>query len=237
MHTFHNNLQRNYFEKNKHRFPIVKILKPRPQHQLEFSHILKQLQLQPPQNILDFGSGSGRISIPLLALGFDIWAVDLSRKSLRDLQKIYKSMKTKSWGKLHVSTSIPESITFDAIVGADILHHVNIKEYVFKLKKVLKKGGILVFSEPNAWYLPWYLFFLLFHSWDIEKGILQCSLNNLRKLFDEAGFHNISIEGHGLLPTPIFNRIPTLASFNALFLGNLSIMKYFAFRFIISAKK
>lgn len=229
--------QKKFFDIADNRYPQEKILSTRFAQQLEINHIFNLLLKTYPKNIMDFGSGSGRITIPCLERGMNVWAVDISKKSLLSLSAFYQKNRTSSWGTLNTSTSIPSKIQFDTIIGGDILHHVDIKQILPELYIALKPGGIMVFSEPNAWHLPWYLFILLFLSWDIEKGILQCNIPNLRKEFTSVGLTNFSFEGHGLIPTKLADFIPTLSRINAFILGNLPLIRYFAFRLIIYAKK
>lgn len=228
--------QRKFFDKSINQFPLQRVIKPSLAHQLEVLHIIKLLNLTPPKNIMDFGSGNGRIAIPLLRMGFNLWAVDISYESLKQLTITYNRLKTNSWGKLYTSTTIPKKTEFDAVVGSDILHHVPIKDKLHDILRTLKPNGIIVFSEPNAWHFPWYIYIFFLLSWNIEKGILHCSIPELNQKLASTGFDNIKIEGHGLLPTSIFNFFPFSARLNALSLGNLPLVKFFSFRLIVSAK-
>lgn len=236
MLTANNKSQSKFFNDIIHQFPEEKIINPLPQHKLELSQFDKHLKIIPPKLILDFGCGSGRLTIHLLKSGFDVYAVDISTGSLESVKKVYKTYRTESWGKLQTSKTIPDRIKFDAIVGSDILHHVPISDYLKRFYKMLKPRGLLVFTEPNSWHFFWYIYYLLFVSWEIEKGILNCTIPNLTREFNNAGFTGLKIEGHGILPTPLFNFFPAVSNLNVL-LGNLTPLKYFAFRFIISAKK
>lgn len=228
--------QQDYFNLEIHQFPKNKIFKPQLQHQFEYSHIRKFIHLAHSKNIMDFGSGSGRLTIPLLREGYNVTAVDISQKSIDTLIAVYNKEKIRISGKLQTSPTIPQNKKFDAVVGSDILHHVKISTHLKELYNVLKPGGIAVFSEPNAYHIPWYLFFLLFYSWSVEKGILNCRKGKLIKDFQKAGFKNIRIEGHGILPTPLFNRFPALSRMNVR-MGDLPLLQNFAFRFIISGIK
>lgn len=230
------NFQKDYFDIKKHQFSADKIISADVSHQLEIDHIENLLMLSPPKNLIDFGSGNGRITIPFLKKGFNVHAVDISRKSLETLERIYKRYKTRTWGRLTTSTKLPKK-QYDGLIGSDILHHLDIKNTLPQIHKILKPNAPLIMSEPNAWYLPWYIFIFLKLDWKIEKGILQCSVPYLTSSFCKSKFKDIKIEGHGLLPTPIFNFSPFFASLNALHLGNLPALKFFAFRLIISAKK
>jgi len=231
------NLQKAYFDKKIHQYPQEKIISLDRSHQFEIDHIASLLNLIPPKNLLDLGSGNGRISIPFLKKGFNIHAVDISKKSLQALQLTYKKNKTPAWGQLTTSSSLPRNKKFDGVIGSDILHHVDLKETFPLIYEALKPGETMVISEPNAWHLPWYLYVFFLLSWDVEKGILHCSIPELKQILFNTGFDNIIIEGHGLLPTSIFNFSPFFARLNTLRLGNLPLVKFFAFRLMICARR
>lgn len=231
------NLQKDYFDIESHQYAASKIISLDTSHQLEIDHIENLLKLKPPKNIIDFGSGNGRIAIPFLKKGFNIHAVDISKKSLQALELIYKKNKTPHWGKLTSSTVLPENKKFDGLIGSDILHHVDINDVLPHIRKVLKLNAPLVISEPNAWHILWYLYILKKLDWQVEKGILQCSIPYIETSLRKNNFQNIGIEGHGFFPTPIFNFSHFFVRLNVLSLGNLPLVKFFAFRLIISAKK
>lgn len=216
-------LQAAFFDITSNRFNPELLLNPSPAQRMELMALEKFLK--PNSRLIDFGAGNGRVSLYFLKRGYHVLAVDVSKQSLVQLTSIYQKHKNSSWGKLTTSLSLPKR-TADAIVGADILHHITIKEMLPKLKAALKPGGQLVFSEPNALHLPWYLFYFWRRiPWSIEKGILQCNYFTLRKFF--------SIQGHGLLPTPLLSGNTKIAKLN-LWFGNLPIFKLFSFRLIVS---
>lgn len=229
----YSNLQEKFFDKSKHRFPAEKILNPSLSLQLEILHIKKLLNLKPKSTLLDFGCGSGRLTVPFLSMGFDVSGVDISANSLNELESIYKSHRQKKWGKLSIAQTLPKKAVFDGIIGSDILHHVDCRKYFPLLRKLLKKGSPVVFSEPNAWYPFWYPYILL--HWKVEKGFFHCSIPNLSKDIKDAGFQKSEFSGHGLLPTRFLNPFPFLCRQNALYWGVGSLTKYLAFRLLIKA--
>src|SRR3989338_11157366 len=97
------NIQKDFFDIENHQYAADKITSLDASHKLEIDHIENLLRLKPPKNIIDFGSGNGRITIPFLKKGFNVHAVDISKKSLQNLDIIYKKNKTPHWGKLTIS--------------------------------------------------------------------------------------------------------------------------------------
>lgn len=229
------NDQRTYFDESAHRYPQPNTVNPPYAQRLEMEHLHKSIGALSGNNILDFGAGSGRVTFWFLKQGYDVTAVDISKKSLSALEQTYKKHKTSSWGLLKTANRLPTK-KFDAIVGADILHHVSIKEVLPMLIKVLRSGGAISFSEPNAWHLLWYIHYWFSGiPWHIENGILQCTYYNLKKLFHHEKFRNVTLVGHGLFPTTPLSQFPSISIFNIRF-GNYWPFKLFAFRYIISGE-
>lgn len=229
--------QRVYFNQVDHRYPHRNAVAPPYAQELELEHIFTTLHPKTGDKILDFGAGSGRVSLYFLKKGFDVLAWDISEQSLNDLKVLYLKNKTTSWGTLTITTTKPKT-PVDAIVGADILHHVSMQDYVPLFFHLLAPGGKIVFSEPNAWHLLWYLHYFAQHiPWEIEKGIVACTRKNLMRVCNTSGFRNVSIHEHGFLPTTPLQRFPLLCRWNAFTLARFPLLSLFAFRFIVSAQK
>jgi ubiquinone/menaquinone biosynthesis C-methylase UbiE len=81
--------------------------------------------------------------------GFKVSGIDISPDLLRKAQA---RTGENSNVKLVVADidSLPyEDNTFDAVVGICVLHHLDVKTALKEIMRVLKKGGIIIFSEPN----------------------------------------------------------------------------------------
>lgn len=230
-----NSNQEKHFDDTAHRFSLEKILIPSLSNKKEMEYIVQVLDLPIKAKIIDFGCGTGRVTIPLLKKGYTVLGVDISSESLKSLDTFYKKNRKPGWGKLFLSTTLPYKEKYDAVVGADILHHIPISKYTSIFKQVLKTGGKVVFSEPNAFHLPWYAFIFANLDWTIEKGVLQCTPIYLNYIFKKSGFNKVRIYGHGFLPTMLFEFFPPLHNLN-IKIGNLPIIKLFAFRNILFAQ-
>lgn len=228
--------QAAYFDVQSNRHPHDAALHPKRAQRLELERMMALLTLPPGAHLLDFGAGSGRVSLWFLRHGYNVTAVDVSKQSLRDLFAVYKTAKKRSWGTLSTAQTIPKGKKFDGIVGADILHHIPINTYLPLFHQALRHRAPAVFSEPNACHLPWYIhFFRSRIPWSVERGILQCTARNLTRSFFAASFSDVSIEGHGLFPTGLFSRIPWVETVNATIAANTLLTKPLAFRFLIRA--
>lgn len=223
----------NYFDNPKNQYPEKNILNPPLHVKKEISIIIDILKKRKCKKIIDFGSGTGRLTIPLLKNNFMVTAIDISKESLKKLfylsKKIIKSKYLKTLTKL-------SNQKYDAIVGTDIIHHIDIDKYFILFKKNLKKGGVIIFSEPNILNLSWFIFITLFLDWREEKRIIFCSTINLIKKLKQYQFKKIKFFYLGLFPPIFFNKFPLLAKMNY-FLGNLPFLNLFAYRIIFQAEK
>lgn len=227
-----NPIQKRFFDIGKNQYDVRLLNHPEP-------HVIEELKifsnkLKKSKNIIDFGSGNGRLTIPLLQLNKNVTAIDISENSLIKLWENAKKFgKTKN---LKLSQDIRKIKNASCIVGADILHHIDQEIFLPVIYKSLLKRGKILFSEPNFWHFFWLIHIAIKTDWEIEKGITQNAYFKLMKLLKKCGFKKIKIHGFGLLPPPFFNSIPFFARINY-FLGNVPVFKYFAFRFIIEAEK
>lgn len=226
-------IQVKHFNSDNNQYLSDKIFNPPPHVQDELNTIILLIKKNSQKRkIVDFGSGNGRLTIPLLKNGFTVTSVDISNKSLLNLQ--YNAVKINKQKQLKTRLALPENS--NVICGTDILHHVKLKNYFPLFYKSLSKDGLLIFSEPNIINIGWIFFITIFLDWNIEKGIVQINYFNLVKQLRLVGFKNIKIIGLFLFPPMLFNKINFLRKIN-LFLGDLPILKLFAFRYIITASK
>lgn len=234
MNTQRDTQQKNFFDSTENQYDIKLIYHP-PQHTLLETEALLAPLPKPDKNtsVLDFGAGSGRITIPLLQKGYTVTAVDLSNQSLTKIAAIAKDLK---FSKLKTSQTLPAKQKVQAIVGADILHHVVLDDVLPDLYKVLDKNGVVSFSEPCAWNPTWHIYLRLASDWEVEKRMIYCSYFNLKKTFQRHGFRDVQLRGLGILPRPFFNWSPIINKLHDES-GNLPGFKLFAYRYIISARK
>ncbi len=225
--------QKVFFNNPENQYAKDLILKPPFHTQLEIEFITNRLSSISDGLIMDFGAGSGRLTIPLLQKGYSVFAVDISKKSLLNLKIFAKELKCDN---LKTSEKIPNEIKYQAIVGADILHHTNMDKYLPIFYKALTADGKIIFSEPGAFNPAWYIYLPIASSWSIEKGMINCTYFNLKNKLKKNGFKNIKITGLGLLPRPFLNFSKKICQLNDN-LGNFPILKLFAYRYIIEAFK
>jgi 2-polyprenyl-3-methyl-5-hydroxy-6-metoxy-1,4-benzoquinol methylase len=224
--------QEDFFDIDKHQYAQTLVVRP-PRHTAnEINAIIQRLQQHPRvQSVADFGAGSGRLTIPLLRQRYSVLAVDVSARSLDNLKSLAERLSLPS---PTTTRHLPRNMSFDAVVGTDILHHVDLNSQLPVLYGALREGGRLVFSEPGGLNPIWYLYLPLTAPWHIERGVRHCTYRNLKRKLEAHGFSGVSITGLGLLPRPFFNWSARLSALNDA-LGNLPLVKLFAYRYIVEA--
>ncbi len=230
-------IQARYFNRKIHQFPASELISPLLSQELEMAD-LRQRVTGPGLTVLDFGSGTGRLSLFFASCGFQVTAFDISQSSLSNLRSIYRQTHKPGWGQVITVSKLNPDFKADAVIGADILHHVSIPAELKKIYQTTKPGGQIIFSEPNALSPFWYLYhFLMRTPWYIESGLVNCTPAKITAFLKDAGFARIEITPHGLFPTRLFNRFPAACRFNAYILPKIPLLKMFSYRLIISARK
>ncbi len=104
--------------------------------------------------ILNLGCGLGEEAVYLAILGAKVVAIDISNEMLKTTKKLakkYKVNKNITYRKMSCEDMKFKNNSFDAVLGCNILHHVNIKKTVKETKRVLKPKGVAIFAEPLAY--------------------------------------------------------------------------------------
>lgn len=111
--------------------------------------IVNILKSRNVSKVLEIGGGTGVFTRLFCKAGINVKSIDISW----DLIKKNRDTCLNS-SNLNVNVSDVEFLsfkdnTFDAVVGICVLHHINLAPAFKEIKRVLKKNGIIIFSEPN----------------------------------------------------------------------------------------
>jgi 2-polyprenyl-3-methyl-5-hydroxy-6-metoxy-1,4-benzoquinol methylase len=172
--------------------------------------------LKPGMQILDFGCGKGAFSQRLIDAGMVVDACDI------DTDQILAKVSGKI--KLDLNkTEITETITakYDAVIAMEIIEHLqNPWKYIEDCTKILKNGGLIVFSTPNISNFVSRMRFLMrgsltaFEKNDLAHGhITPLSFIQLENLFSSFGLEIVK-KGHaGDIPLFHFHGLSTFVIF------------------------
>ena len=160
--------------------------------------ISKQNNHQFPVKIADIGAGTGRYSVELCHLGFDVTAVELVRHNLEILRSKHENVKT--WQGDARNLSFLDDETFDITILFGPMYHLhgeqNKIQALQEAKRITKKGGfIFVAYVMNEYSVISYCF--KEHKWeDVEKkGGLSADFHTIcteDDLYDYARLENIN---------------------------------------------
>jgi len=109
--------------------------------------------LRPDMNAMDFGAGTGLVTLGLLPYVGNLTAVDASGEMLRVLDE---KLKALGIGNVHTmlcdiaKTPMPAA-TFDLIVSSMVLHHIpDVSEALQRLRPCLRPGGWIALADLES---------------------------------------------------------------------------------------
>ncbi|MHA2314506.1 MAG: class I SAM-dependent methyltransferase [Candidatus Hermodarchaeia archaeon] len=118
----------------------------------EMTKIAKRLEARGVKRVLDLGCGSGRHTVFLAKIGFDVFGLDLAPTGLSEtIQHLAEAGLTA-----HVTLSDIQRLPyddefFDAIISVQVIHHNRIRdieETISEMSRVLKPGGLVWVTVP-----------------------------------------------------------------------------------------
>jgi SAM-dependent methyltransferase len=102
--------------------------------------------------VLEIGCGTGEFSHRLAGQVRELRATDLSPELLRRAEERVRKACPGARVVFEIQDAMRlklESHSFDAAFGCSVLHHLNPRQALAEIRRVLKPGGWCVFSEPN----------------------------------------------------------------------------------------
>ncbi|HBF66994.1 MAG TPA: hypothetical protein DDW36_01050 [Candidatus Magasanikbacteria bacterium] len=107
--------------------------------------------------ILEVGTGNGRVAAALSKYGYVVYGLDIDNYVEESLQSQFKFVQCD----LNTSPLPFADNELDCIIAPAIVEHLeNGAFFLREAKRVLKQGGLLLFSMPNIFCLPskWFFF-------------------------------------------------------------------------------
>jgi SAM-dependent methyltransferase len=195
--------------------------------------------LRPGMSVLELGCGAGYFTRELARSGADIVAIDVSPELLEIARANSAAPNVRYEIQNAYDLSYPDA-AFDSVVGSSVLHHLEIKEALREIYRVLKPGGTIWFTEPN----------MLNPQIAIQKNVpwVKRRLGDspdetaffrwpLRRLLGMTGYREVQIDPfdflHPKTPASLVDRLNALGRL----LENLPVISEFAGSLYIRAVK
>lgn len=186
----------------------------------------------PGGRLLEVGCGTGLYSMAALRQGYKLTVLDFSPFSLSVLKRRVEGLGLSQNLEDVICASV-ESMSFensfDGVFCANFFHHVyDIEGAVRKMRKAVKEGGNVLCLEPNGLFPLWRIAGLVwpaFH-WDMEKGLLRCTPENLVQIFESLGLRHVECRGWALFPKFVINRTSQLVKVEEVLIGRTRLRQF-----------
>ena len=175
--------------------------------------------VKPGMTVLELGCGTGTFTRELARSGADVVAIDVSPELLEIARANSSAPNVQYQIQNAYALSYAEGM-FDSVVGSSVLHHLEIKEALGSMYRVLKPAGTIYFTEPN----------MLNPQIAIQKNVpwIKRKLGDspdetaffrwpLRRLLEQTGYRDVRIDPfdflHPKMPVAMIDRMNALGQF------------------------
>lgn len=110
--------------------------------------IIEAAGLNPRSHVLEIGCGTGLFTEFFARSGARIDAVDISEKLLNKAIERRLSPSQVQFRCVRFE-ELDSEVSYDAIIGSSVLHHLDVEISCKKIFTMLKAGGKMCFTEPN----------------------------------------------------------------------------------------
>ncbi|SRR5258706_185519 len=111
------------------------------------NYFIELAKVKQGNKVLEIGCGTGLFTQKFFdATQAEITAIDISQDLLDEAKKNLPQVNFKKDDAMNLSFA---DETFDVVFGSSILHHLDFEPALKEIFRVMKKGGRMIFAEPN----------------------------------------------------------------------------------------
>ena len=120
----------------------------------DFDQFVKLLKERKAKRILDLGCGTGRHTMALAKLGFDVYGIDISKNALAVCRKRLAEDHLRAeviLGDMYQTLPYQDNF-FDGLISTNALHHAlvkDIKKLIGEIERILKPGAVIMVEFPR----------------------------------------------------------------------------------------
>jgi len=190
-------------------------------------------------SVLELGCGTGLFTKELAVVGPLVTGIDVSDDLLRIAKERVVNDNVLLLNADAHDTPFRHG-TFDVVVGSSVLHHLNVPVALRECRRVLRKGGRFVFTEPNMLNPQvWVMFNVkclkwIWHVSPDEKAFFSWQL---RREIESAGFVDVRITPFDFVHPGIPGWLLPYVNPFLNWLERVPVVRQFSASFIISARK
>lgn len=124
---------------------------PNREHIAFLDHLLGHLGDLDGMDVLEVGCGQGALATYLALCGARVTALDVSEGNVRLTRRRAEASGVEDRVRaeaIPIETFDAPDASFDAVVGNQVLHHVELDEAITNMHRMLRPGGRIAFCEP-----------------------------------------------------------------------------------------
>jgi SAM-dependent methyltransferase len=200
--------------------------------------VMEAAGLGPGKRALEVGCGTGYFSNIFLETGVRLHSIDISPELLE--KAVQRCGNRADFRVRDIEALDFKDGFFDAAVGIRVLHHLDMEAAFREIRRVLKKGGVIAFCEPNMLNpqimiqknIPWIKRLMgdtpdetAFFKWGIRKFLAQ------------RGFEDIRVEPFDFLHPWIPGKWAPVVEKTGLFVEKIPLVREIAGSLSVFARK